>query len=143
MLAGEVLPHAQPQEVGRGEGDEHRVQPVGIARPDAQQLEGAQADGVPHVDVRPSQAVEQVRVERGHGHEGTPDAENLHHRCAGQPLVRDSNDNQLLRHEPQAEHGGQADKYRETQHLVEDVLQACRVVRGFAEDGLTDAVDHP
>ena len=137
-----MLPDEEPQDVDCRVDDEHGVEAEGVAADKAGELDEAEGDGAPHVDAGTSEAVEEVAVEGGYGHEGAPQAQYLHDGYAWEPFVGDGEDDDLFCHEGEAEHGGEGEEGDETDEFAEDAAQALGVGGGVAEDGLAHAVGH-
>ena len=136
------LPYQQPGYVERDEVDDHRQQSVGVEQqqsgPDGQAL----CNGAPHVDAASAPADGQVAVEGRDGDEGSVDAEQGEEHTALAPLLASGQQDELLRYQPQAEHGGEADEADEAQHLAEHLAVASRLVCHLSQCGLCHARHH-
>ncbi len=76
----------------------------------------------PHEEVAPATADGEILVHGVKGHEGSTDAEHLKERYAPQPRTADGDEDELSRHERQAQHEGHGEKCREAYHLAVNMV---------------------
>ena len=90
----------------------------------------------PHVNVAPAAADDKVLVHGVERQESSAHAEHPEQGHAVYPLIGDGDQDELMAHHGQAEHGGKGKEGREAEHLAEDMRLPSLVIADFHEHGL-------
>ena len=99
-------------------------------------LQGYLENVAPHVDVGAAMPYDHVLIQGVEGEEGSAHGQDLQQGHGVDPFGADGDEDELARHEHQAEHGGEGEERREPHHLAEDAQLALALIGNRRKDGL-------
>ena len=133
---GKPMPRQEPQDGEQGVNGHHHHDTIRGRQQYRRYLGNNQRQRAPHIYVAPAAANDKVLVHGIERQESSAHAERPQEGHAVYPLVGDGDQDELMGHHGQAEHGGKGKEGREAEHLAENMRLPRLVVADFHKHGL-------